>query len=74
MGVYGSKILAGGTLNSEDRILKVMDSLSYIISCMQCGTRLRFGDTECPHCGGDLENILRYWAEQLLERLDARTD
>jgi len=61
-------------LISEDSILKVMDSLGDIISCIQCGTRLRFGDTECPHCGGDLENVLRYWAQQLLERLDLRTD
>ena len=59
---------------SLNRSMIIVNKISETFSCDNCATRLRFGDTECPHCGGDLENILRYWAEQLLERLDGKTD
>jgi len=41
-----------------------------VLSCSQCGARFRFGDLECPHCGTDLEEYLRQWAETLVDGLE----
>lgn len=40
--------------------------------CPQCGTRIRFGDYECPHCGADLFDALREWAGSLVAEMQAR--
>ena len=53
-------------MGTEDQIGKVLSSLAEIIACRWCGTRIRFGDLECPHCGADLEDELRQWAERLI--------
>ncbi len=50
---------------TESQIQKVMSNLSEVQACANCGTRIRFGDLECPHCGGDLKTYLRQWAESL---------
>ncbi len=39
------------------------------VACDYCGTRLRFGDYECPHCGKDVEEEMRRWAARLVEKL-----
>jgi hypothetical protein len=33
-----------------------------MLACPSDGTRLRYGDYECPHCGADLEDYLRDFA------------
>ena len=38
-----------------------------MLSCPDDGTRLRYGDYECPHCGADLEDHLRAFAEYLAD-------
>ena len=57
---------------TEDQIQKVMNSLDEIQSCQRCGTRLRFGDVDCPHCGEDIEDVLRRWAERLIDTLTTK--
>ena len=59
-----------GTLATEDQIQKVLTNLAEFQACTSCGTRFRFGDLECPHCGTDLEEYLRQWAEQLINELE----
>jgi PHP family Zn ribbon phosphoesterase len=54
---------------TEEQIQIVLTSLAEIQACTQCGTRFRFGDLDCPHCGSDLDEYLRQWAEELLDRL-----
>ena len=56
-------------MGNEDRIRKVLNSLAEALACRLCGTRLRFGDTECPHCGADVDDVLRGWAERLIAEL-----
>ena len=52
---------------TEEQISKVLIGLADIQACSQCDTRLRFGDFECPHCGADLEDDLRKWAERIVD-------
>jgi uncharacterized protein (UPF0212 family) len=47
----------------------IVNKISESFSCDNCATRLRFGDTECPHCGNDMEQLLELWADDLLKRL-----
>ena len=54
---------------TEKQISMVLSALTQIQSCSQCDTRLRFGDFECPHCGFDLEDYLRKWAEGLVDEM-----
>ena len=54
---------------TEDQIQKAVNSLSEISACSQCGTKLRFGDLDCPRCGADIEDNLRDWAERLVDGL-----
>ena len=54
----------------EDRIEKVVGFMAQLIACHLCGTRIRYGDYECPHCGQDIEEDLRHWARGLVERLN----
>ena len=37
------------------------------LACPEDGTRLRYGDCECPHCGADVEEHLRAFAERLVD-------
>jgi hypothetical protein len=55
---------------TESQIQKVVTNLSEVQACADCGTRFRFGDLECPHCGADLEEHLRRWAEALINDLE----
>ena len=52
---------------TDDQVHAVMSALADVQPCGQCGTALRFGDYECPHCGADLEDALREWARKLVE-------
>lgn len=52
------------------QIQKVLEKLADFQACTDCGTRIRFGDVECPHCGADLEDYLREWAENLIMELE----
>ena len=54
---------------TEDQIQKALNSLSEIEGCSRCGTRLRFGDLDCPRCGAEIEDNLRDWAERLVDDL-----
>ena len=55
------------------QIQKVLNKLGDVQACNYCGTRLRFGDWECSHCGADLEEYLRLWAEQVVNELQLET-
>ena len=57
---------------SESQIQKVLSNLADFQACTSCGTRFRFGDVECPHCGADLDEHLHQWAEQLIDELELR--
>ena len=54
---------------TDDQIQKVLNSLAAIQVCGKGGTRIRFGDFDCPHCGEDLEDAQRSWAESLVDAL-----
>ncbi len=54
---------------TEKQIQIVLTSLADIQACARCGARFRFGDLDCPHCGAELDDYLRQWAEELLDRL-----
>ena len=58
------------TVATEGQIQKVLSNLADFQACTSCGTRFRFGDLECPHCGADLDDYLREWAEQLIKDLE----
>ena len=54
---------------TEKQIQTLLNGLARTASCDRCGTRLRFGDMDCPHCGADLEEGLRSWAERVVDEL-----
>ena len=56
-------------MTTEQQIQLVIDSLDLIQPCPTCGMRYCVGDYDCPHCGADLDDNLRAWAEALLGRL-----
>lgn len=56
-------------MDKDVLISRTLTSMYEFVSCDQCDTRLRFGDYECPHCGADVENEMRRWAERLVEKL-----
>lgn len=64
------RLKRGPGLNRDDHIVKVLSSLYEVVSCLQCGTRIRFGDFECPHCGRDVDDEMRMWAARLLDKLN----
>lgn len=54
---------------AERQIGVVLNILSDVVVCGSCETRLRFGDRECPHCGEDVDEVLRRWAQTLIAGL-----
>jgi uncharacterized protein (UPF0212 family) len=60
----------GDTLN--EKISAVLSHLLEMLACHSCGTRLRFGDFECPHCGIDIDPVLTDWATGLIESLEPK--
>ena len=54
---------------SEEQVARVVAAASQVVACAVCETRLRFGNRECPHCGADVEEVLRAWARRLLAAL-----
>ena len=54
---------------SDEQVQLVLNGLAAIRDCRSCGTRIRFGDFDCPHCGEDLEDAQRRWAEKLADDL-----
>ena len=66
----GTRFRGFGTVATEGQIQKVLSNLAEFQACTSCGTRFRFGDLECPHCGADLDDYLREWAEQLINELE----
>ena len=56
-------------MSPEERVQKVLNGLTEIQRCPNCGIRIRFGDLDCPHCGTDLEEGLRRLAERLVEEI-----
>jgi len=71
--MHGQRLLPQGmdTMATETQIQKVLANLAEFQPCTNCGTRFRFGDLECPHCGADLDDYLRNWAEQLADELES---
>ncbi len=61
-------------MDRHDRVQVVIEMLEQVRSCRRCGTAIRFGDYECSHCGADLEDDFREWAEKLLYRLEGSGD
>ena len=57
-----------------DQVQAVLNSLSEIRGCTACGTAIRFGDYDCPHCGLDLEDHLWDWASNLIKLLNSKSD
>lgn len=57
---------------TEDNIQIVLTQLTEVVRCNNCGTTVRFGVYDCPHCGSDLEDVLRDWAKRLLDLLEAK--
>ena len=60
-------------MNVQENVQFLINSLDQIPSCGGCGMRWSTGDYECPHCGEDLDENLRAWAESVLKNLPAQT-
>ena len=56
-------------MTKEEQVKRIVGRLADVVSCDKCGTRLRFGDVECPHCGADVEEPLRRFAHTLADDL-----
>lgn len=56
-------------MTKEEQVQRIVGRLADVVSCDKCGTRLRFGDVECPHCGADVEEPLRRFAHTLADDL-----
>ena len=54
---------------TEQQVQKVLSRLAEVRHCTDCHTSIRFGDMDCPHCGADIEDDLRIWAESLIDDL-----
>ena len=54
---------------TNEQIRRLLNGISEFPGCPDCGTRVRFGDFECPHCGTDLDDALREWAEHIIDDL-----
>lgn len=54
---------------TEDQIQAVMFRIGDVNPCNTCGTALRYGDYECPHCGADMEDHLRQWSRDLVDEV-----
>ncbi len=54
----------------ENKINQILNHTSEILSCIKCGTKIRYGDYDCPHCGCELDDQLREWAIALLNKLN----
>lgn len=54
---------------TEEQIRVILNGLFDFPGCPECGTRMRFGDYECPKCGADLDDDLRSWAEKLVDEI-----
>ena len=57
-------------LTRNDLLLKILQVLYEVVVCPLCGTRIRFGDIECPHCGKDIDDDLMIVAERLAKKLE----
>ena len=55
--------------NDKNNIDLIVNYLTVQMICGACGTRIRYGDYECPHCGQDLEDEMVNWACGLLNLL-----
>ena len=58
---------------TQGQVLKVLNLLGEALACPLDGTRLRFGDFECPHCGSDLDDYLRHFAERVVDTVTGDT-
>ena len=56
-------------MTGEERIQAAISSLDRIKPCPECGMRYRVGDAECPQRGGELDDMLRDWAEGLIAEI-----
>ncbi len=65
---------SAGSRATEDQIQAVMFRIGDVNPCNACGTALRYGDYECPHCGADMEDHLRQWARDLVDEVLAAGD
>ena len=54
----------------ENKINQILNHTSEILSCIKCGTKISYGDYDCPHCGCELDDQLREWAINLLNKLN----
>ena len=54
---------------TEEQIQKVLINMATDQSCPNCETRLRFGDLDCPHCGDNIDETLKKWAEKMIDDL-----
>ena len=61
-------------MSRGDCLQVVMNHLAQMVTCWNCGTRIQFGDFECPHCGADVYEVLESWAQRLLDALDPYVD
>ncbi|MBI50185.1 MAG: hypothetical protein CL887_05425 [Dehalococcoidia bacterium] len=59
-------------MTKENKIQHLINSLDLIPDCSGCGMRWSTGDYECPHCGNDLDEKLRSWAEKTVGELSSQ--
>jgi hypothetical protein len=52
---------------TDEQVQVVMNYLCISLACPECGTRVQFGDLECPHCGADFYDLLRQWSTRVVD-------
>ena len=56
-------------MKEEEKLKTIINILLEPMMCDTDGTRIRFGDLECPRCGSDIDHLLQGVGENILSTL-----
>jgi uncharacterized protein (UPF0212 family) len=58
------------SMDQEEKLKIIINKLMDPLTCDKDGTRIRFGDLECPRCGSDIELLLQGLGETILSNIE----
>ena len=62
--------MENNSVDQEKKLKIIINKLMDPIVCDQDGTRIRFGDLECPRCGSDIDHLLQRLGEDILSSFE----